>query len=302
MGKGVRTVDENLDSLFSAQANHVADGQDLPGKVGDLREFDDFGLGSDRFADAVGEDRCRRQGNRERDLLDDDPLTPSPLLPACDHTGVVLISDDDLITAFEIDAEDQGLHRLGSVPGDCDFLGVAAKFVGKIAAHRFDPRLENPPHVLNRRLVRESKIADHLVEHVGGRRTDAAVVEVDDVAVVVECALDLRPVVFVGGKLAGFVLAGILIGAGRAGERVFAKRGTDQAGNAGTSEERPSGSHDSPSVGKEDRTGGNVATRMHTLGTAATRRSSLVASPARRALDLGPAAEARGDGPELRPD
>ena len=36
-----------------------------------------------------------------------------------------------------------------------DFLGVAAKFVGKVAAHRFDPRLEDPPHVLNRRLVGE---------------------------------------------------------------------------------------------------------------------------------------------------
>ena len=133
----------------------------------------------------------RRQRDREGDLLDDDPLAAGALLPARDHPRVVLVGDDDLVAPLQVDAEDQGLHRLGGVAGDGDLLGVAAELAGQVAAHRLDPGLEDPPHVLHGRLVGEPQVADHLVEDVGRRGADPAVVEVDDGAIDVEAALDL---------------------------------------------------------------------------------------------------------------
>ena len=47
------------------------------------------------------------------------------------------------------------------------------------------------------------KVADHLVEHMGRRRADPAVIEVDDAAVVVEASLDFAPVILIGGKVFG---------------------------------------------------------------------------------------------------
>ena len=62
VGEGVCAVDEDLDALLPSQAHHIADRQDLPRKVGDLGELDDFGPGRDRLADAVDEDRAETAG------------------------------------------------------------------------------------------------------------------------------------------------------------------------------------------------------------------------------------------------
>ena len=82
------------------------------------------------------------QGNRKRDLLDHDSVAASALLPACDHARIILVGDDHFIAGLEIDAEDQGLHRLGRVARDRDLFGIAAEFVGQVAAHGLDSRLE----------------------------------------------------------------------------------------------------------------------------------------------------------------
>ncbi len=51
-----------------------------------------------------------------------------------------------------------------------------------------------------RQLVGEAQVADHCLEHVGGRGADAAVVEVDHGAIGVEGPLDLAPVGLVIGR------------------------------------------------------------------------------------------------------
>ncbi len=155
-------------------------------------------------------------GIGKRDLLHHDSVAPGPLLPAHDHAAVILIGDDHFVSGLQIDAEDQGFHRLGRIAGDGDFLGVAAKFAGEVAAHRLDPRLEDFPQVFRGQFIGEPQVADHLVENVGWRGADAAVVEVDDRAVGIKSSLDLRPVIFIGGELARLALAGILVGARRA--------------------------------------------------------------------------------------
>ena len=84
---------------------------------------------------------------------------------------------------------------------DRHLLGVAAELRGQVPPHRLDPRLEHVPHVVHRHLVGEAQVADHRLEHVGGSRAAPAVVQVDERAVGVEGALDLRPVSLVAGQV-----------------------------------------------------------------------------------------------------
>ena len=156
--------------------------------------------------------RARRDGVLERlhDLLvrwrwsgefylpEDDPVPPLALQPRVDHARVVLRGRDDLVARLEIDAEDHVLVRLARVPRDRHLLRVAAELAGQVHPHALHPRLEHAPHVLHGELVAEAQIADHLLDHVRGRRRAAAVVEVDHSAVHVEGTLDLAPVVLIG--------------------------------------------------------------------------------------------------------
>ena len=66
---------------------------------------------------------------------------------------IVLVGDDHLVAALQVDAEDQDLEALGGVAGDRDLLGVAAELVGQVAADALDPGLEDAPHVVGRHLV-----------------------------------------------------------------------------------------------------------------------------------------------------
>ena len=120
----------------------------------------------------------------------------------------------------------------GRVAGDRQLLGVAAELVGQVAAHRLDARLENLPHVVRRQFVAEPEIANHLLEHVAGAGTNAAVVEVDQRAVGVEAALDFRPVILVGGQLAARASGRIVTGAHGTSKGIGPKSRSEQAGGA----------------------------------------------------------------------
>ena len=159
--------------------------------------------GGDRLLDTFDEQPGRFERDRERDPLDDDPLAAGALVPGVEHPSVVLVGDDDLVAALQVEAQDQGLHPLGGVAGDRQLLGVAAELLGQCPADGLDPRLEHLPHVVGRQLVAEPQVADHLLEHVRRCRADAAVIEVDERPIGVEAALDLRPVIFVAGQVAG---------------------------------------------------------------------------------------------------
>ena len=68
-------------------------------------------------------------------------LAARALLPAGDHARMVLIGEEHFIPGRQVDAEDQGLKRLGGAAGDGDFLRIAAELARKLPAHRFNPWL-----------------------------------------------------------------------------------------------------------------------------------------------------------------
>jgi hypothetical protein len=103
----------------------------------------------------------------------------------------------------EVETEDHDLVRLGGVAGDSHLLDVAAEFAGEIAPHALDAWLEHAPHVLDRQLIAEAQVADHRLQHVTGRRTDAAVVEIDHRPIGVKRSLYLGPVRLVVGDGGG---------------------------------------------------------------------------------------------------
>ena len=98
----------------------------------------------DGFHERIG----RGQRDRERDPLDNDPLAAGALVPGVEHAGIVLVGDDHLVAALEVDAQDQGLHALGGITGDRQLLGVAAELPGECLADGLDPGREHVPHVV----------------------------------------------------------------------------------------------------------------------------------------------------------
>ena len=115
--------------------------------IDDVGELDDAGPRRDGAADLVDEVVGRGERHLEGDALDHDALAAGALVPGGEHPAVVLVGDDHLVAALQVDAEDQGLHPLGGVARDGELLGVAAELVGQVAADVLDPGLEDAPHV-----------------------------------------------------------------------------------------------------------------------------------------------------------
>ncbi len=193
-------------------------------------------LRRDRLAEGVhhGGGGGRRHG--EADLLDDDALAPGALRPGRDHARIVLVRLDDLVAGLQVDAEDQVLERLGRVARDRHLLGVAAELGRELAPAGLDARLEDRPHLVDGDLVGEAHVADHLVEHVGGRRAAAAVVQVDQRAVDLERLLDRRPVALVHRERGRLLPRGGLSRVGDSRHGVSTECG--QCGNPGQSPEK----------------------------------------------------------------
>ncbi len=199
--EGVRAIHEDLDPLLPRHLHDLPHRENLPGEVGDVRDFDDAGARRDRRAELLDDVVVRRRRHLERDLLEDDPVAPYPLLPCSDHPTVVLVRDDHLVAALEVEPENHGLVGLRRVAHDRHLLGIAAEHARQVAPRRFDLRLEHRPHVVDRDLVRELEVPDHHVENMRRRWTHAAVVQVHQRPVVVKRHLDLRPVRLVIGCL-----------------------------------------------------------------------------------------------------
>ena len=214
MSKGMRPVDEHGDSSLAAEPHDVAHRQDLPAQVRDVGKLDDASLGCDRTADALHELAGIAERNRERNALDDDPLSAGTLVPRGEHARIVLVGDDHLVAPLEVDSQDQSLHSLGGISRDRQLLGIAAELPGERAADGLDPRFEHLPHMVRRQLVAEPQIADHLFEDVRWRRADTAVIEVGKRPIAVEAALNLRPVIFVTGQIARRIARCIATGQG----------------------------------------------------------------------------------------
>src|SRR5207247_10945520 len=93
------------------------------------------------------------------------------------------------------------------------------------AARSFNPRVENPPHVVRGRHVFHFEIADLGVHHHfrGGR--NAAIVQVDDVAIHGKGMPDVKPEIFVPGDRVGRTAGDGRGGRLRSSDRVILKGG-----------------------------------------------------------------------------
>ena len=101
--------------------------------------------------------------------------------------------------ALQVEPELHDLERFAGIARDGDLFGIAAEALRQAAAHGFDAGIENAPHVVSRAHVLDFEVADLGVHHDLGRRRDAAVVQVDDVAVDREGVADVEPEIFIAG-------------------------------------------------------------------------------------------------------
>ena len=154
----------------------------------------------------------RRDG--EFELLQDNAIAAFALLPGSDHARVILIGGDDFIARIELHAELHDLVGLAGVAGDGDFFGIDAEHLRQAAADGFDAGVEHVPHVIGRVHVLNFEIPDFGIHHRLGCGRDAAVVEVDHVAIDGERMAYIEPEIFVAsdgvGGAAGHCICSIL--------------------------------------------------------------------------------------------
>jgi hypothetical protein len=144
-------------------------------------------------------ERGRRHG--ERHLLHHDAVAARALVPRVQHAAVVLVGRDDLVTRLQVDPELGDLERFTRVARDRKLLGVASECGRQPAPHRLDVGLEDLPHVVHGRLVRQVEVPLERLVHHARARAAPAVVQVDDRPVEREGLLNLPPVRFVCGQL-----------------------------------------------------------------------------------------------------
>ena len=142
-------------------------------------------------------------GTGKRDLRQLDPVAAHALLPRVEHPPVVLVGRHDFVAGLERDAELRDLERLARVARDGELLGIASELGRQPPAHALDVGLEDLPHVVHGRLVRDVEVALERLVHDARARTAAAVVQIDDRPVEGEGLLDLAPVALVGRDARG---------------------------------------------------------------------------------------------------
>src|SRR5262245_622370 len=176
MREGVRAVDNRLDAAGSRQLADAFDRIDLPAQVGDVAEMNDAGARRDVTLEDLGDLILAGRRNRDGDFFDDDTFAPLALPPRGEHSRVILGGGQNLVTRFRDDSELAYVTSLGVVARDGDLFHVAAERECKAAAHTFDLRVEDAPHRVDWRVVREFQIASHRLLHDARARTDAPVV------------------------------------------------------------------------------------------------------------------------------
>ena len=208
-----------------------------------MAEVQDLRRRRDRREQPIGELVHRRRRHRERDLLQHDPVAARALLPGVEHAAVVLVGRDDLVAGLQVDSELRDLQRFAGVARDRELLGVAAERRRQAPPHRLDVRLEDLPHVVHGRLVREVEIALERLVHDARARAAAAVVQVDDGAIEREGLLDLAPVGLVCRKLRRLASAAEGSGGGQARMGLI-REGRERGGSGATGRAQESASCD----------------------------------------------------------
>ena len=162
-----------------------------------MTEVQDLGRRSHGPNQSIGQIGERLRRDRERDLGELDSIPADALLPGIEHPAVVLVGRQHFVSGPEIEAELSDLQRFARVSRDRQLLRVASKLPSQAPADCFDVGLQDLPHVVHGRLVRDVEVAlEGFVDDPGARAT-AAVIEVDDRPVEGESLLDLAPIVLV---------------------------------------------------------------------------------------------------------
>ncbi len=245
VGKGMGAVHEHFDAERPGKGDQLLHRHDVAAQVRDVGNLDDPGAGSHRSLEPVHDLLLVLRRNGERNLVEHDAIPADALLPGGDHSPVVLVGDHHLIALLEVETENHDLVGLGGVAGDGHFLGIAAELAGQVAAHALHPGLEHPPHMVDRQLIGKPEIPDHLLEHVGRRGAAAAVVEIDQGAVVVERPLDFAPVVLVIGQEACRFPFGRPVGVCEVPEGMWPEGGEREARAGQGADERTAVRHES---------------------------------------------------------
>ena len=199
--------------------------EDLPGAIRDVADVDDARLRRDALLDHVREIVHARRRHGEFQLLQDDPVAALALLPAGDHSRVILIRGDHFVAALQFHPQLHDFERLAGIARDRDLLRIAAELPGQPAAHRLDSGIEHVPHVVGRAQILHVEIALLGVADDPRRRRYAAVIEVDHVSIDREGVADVHPEIFVARYRVGGTSRDLLGGGLRPGHGVALQHG-----------------------------------------------------------------------------
>ena len=175
----VRAVDEDGNVVAARHLHDLAHGEDLPRDVDHVAHEDEARAIRDLLLEPPHDFGRILGGNRDLELLQDDPLAAFALLKGRDHAPVILRRRHDFVPALEVVAVLQDLESLRRVARDRDLLGVHVPLPGEPGADALPLRFQDLPPVVDRDLVGEVEVPLHRLEHVGGRRAHTPVVEVD---------------------------------------------------------------------------------------------------------------------------
>ena len=103
---------------------------------------------------------------RDLDVLDVDAFPAHPLAEGGEHPAVVLGGGEDLVAGLQIHPQQQDLHRLGGIPDERDFFGVAPEDRREPLPHVLLPGLQDLPHRVHGGLfllpgVADERFGDH---------------------------------------------------------------------------------------------------------------------------------------------
>ena len=216
-GKGelaerVRSVNYGFDAPGPRHLTDTLHGEDLSSEICDVANMNYLRLGRNGPLDAIIKVVEFSHWHRKRNLLQHDAFPAGALAPRRQHAPIVLIRREDFVAGLQIHPQLHRLERFAGIAGDGDLFGVAAKGLREPTAHYFQFRPQNAPHIVSGTHVGDLKISFLSLHHHLGRRTYAAVVEVDHVAVDGKGVANVQPEVLIAGHGVGGLAPGALSG------------------------------------------------------------------------------------------
>src|SRR6266404_2253952 len=123
----MRAIYKDLDSAGLREIHNLFHRHYLPGEIRYVRKLDRLGLWRHRRHYLLGDVMQRRRRDLERHLLENDSFAALALLPRRDHSTVILIRDDNLIAALQIETHDHDLVRLRRVARDRHLFRITSE-------------------------------------------------------------------------------------------------------------------------------------------------------------------------------